>query len=96
MSRPDVKPKPPYSNLFASLGVGVYAGPGPCEGLCRPFFWFSSDGRHAIKRFGTTTLPESYPSYIAGEIEINGFKIDADDRDTNTVVGVFIGDKQED
>ena len=56
----------------------------------------SSDGRHEIERFsGTTTLPENYPSYIAGEVEINGFKINADDRDTNTVVGVFIGDKQE-
>ena len=55
----------------------------------------SSDGREEIERFGTTTLPESYPSYVAGEIEISGFKINADDRDTNTIVGVFIGDKQE-
>ena len=50
----------------------------------------SPDGRHAIG-----SVPESYPSYVAGEVEINGFKINADDRDTNTVVGVFIGDKQE-
>ena len=55
----------------------------------------SPDGRHA-RQLGSRSEPESYPSYIAGEIEINGFKIDADDRDTNTVVGVFIGDKQED
>ena len=55
----------------------------------------SPDGRHARAR-GAASQPESYPSYIAGEIEINGFKINADDRDTNTVVGVFIGDKQED
>ena len=51
----------------------------------------SPDGRHAIG-----SVPESYPSYIAGEIEINGFKINAEDGDHNTVVGVFIGDKQED
>ena len=54
----------------------------------------SPDGRHA-RAFGKTSQPESYPSYVAGEVEINGFKINADDRDTNTVVGVFIGDKQE-
>ena len=50
----------------------------------------SPDGRHAR---GST--PESYPSYIAGEVEINGFKINAEDGDHNTVVGVFIGDKQQ-
>ena len=50
----------------------------------------SPDGRHAIG-----SVPESYPSYVAGEVEINGFKINAEDGDNNTVVGVFIGDKQE-
>ena len=50
----------------------------------------SPDGRHAQ---GST--PESYPSQIAGEVEINGFKINSGDGDHNTVVGVFIGDKQE-
>ena len=43
--------------------------------------------------FGST--PESYPSQIAGEVELNGFKIYSDDGDNNTVVGVFVGDKQE-
>ena len=47
----------------------------------------------AIQAQGST--PESYPSQIAGEVEINGFKIKAGDGDHNTVVGVFIGDKQE-
>ena len=50
----------------------------------------SPDGRHAIR-----SVPESYPSYVAGEIEINGFKINAEDGDNNTALGVFIGDKQE-
>ena len=43
--------------------------------------------------FGST--PESYPSQIAGEVELNGFKIYSDDGDNNTVVGVFVADKQE-
>ena len=54
----------------------------------------SPDGRHA-RASGKTSQPESYPSYIAGEVEINGFKINSGDGDHNTVVGVFIGDKQE-
>ena len=41
------------------------------------------------------STPESYPSQIAGELEINGFKIKTGDGDNNTVVGVFVGDKQE-
>ena len=54
----------------------------------------SPDGRHA-RQLGSRSEPESYPSYIAGEVEINGFKINSGDGDHNTVVGVFIGDKQE-
>ena len=42
-----------------------------------------------------TGVPETYPSQIAGELEINGFKIEASDGDNNTVVGVFVADKQE-
>ena len=44
---------------------------------------------------GALSQPESYPSLIAGGVEINGFKIKATDRDTNTLVGAFIGDNQE-
>ena len=56
----------------------------------------SPDGRHGREALGGATVqPQAYPSYIAGEVEINGFKIKADDRDTNTLVGAFIGDKQE-
>ena len=44
---------------------------------------------------GALSQPQSYPSYIAGELEINGFKINSGDRDTNTLVGAFIGDNQE-
>ena len=54
----------------------------------------SPDGRHA-RGGGASAQPENYPSYIAGEVEINGFKINAEDGDHNTMVGVFIGDKQE-
>ena len=43
--------------------------------------------------FGST--PESYPSQIAGELEINQFKIKASDGDNNTILGVFVADKQE-
>ena len=50
----------------------------------------SPDG---IQAQGST--PETYPSQIAGEVEINGFKIDSDDGDNNTIVGVFVADKQE-
>ena len=49
----------------------------------------SPDG---IQAQGST--PETYPSQIAGEVEINGFKIKASDGDNNTVVGVFVADKQ--
>ena len=54
----------------------------------------SPDGRHA-RGSGAMAQPENYPSYIAGEVEINGFKINSGDGDNNTMVGVFIGDKQE-
>ena len=50
----------------------------------------SPDG---IQAQGST--PETYPSQIAGEVEINQFKIKASDGDNNTVVGVFVADKQE-
>ena len=57
----------------------------------------SPDGRLARGSVGgAMAQPESYPSYVAGEVEINGFKINSGDGDHNTVVGVFIGDKQED
>ena len=41
-----------------------------------------------------TGVPETYPSQIAGELEINKFKINASDGDNNTIVGVFVADKQ--
>ena len=50
----------------------------------------SPDG---IQAQGST--PETYPSQIAGEIEINQFKIKESDGDNNTVLGVFVADKQE-
>ena len=55
----------------------------------------SPDGHNGRKYKGIVFQPVTYPSYIAGEVEINGFKIDAGDRDTNTIVGAFIGDNQE-
>ena len=50
----------------------------------------SPDG---IQAQGST--PETYPSQIAGEIEINQFKIKDSDGDNNTILGVFVADKQE-
>ena len=50
----------------------------------------SPDG---IQAQGST--PETYPSQIAGEIEINQFKIKESDGDNNTILGVFVADKQE-
>ena len=50
----------------------------------------SPDG---IQAQGST--PETYPSQIAGEVEINQFKIKESDGDNNTIVGVFVADKQE-
>ena len=61
------------------------------EGLARKVkMVLSPDG---IQAQGST--PETYPSQIAGELEISGFKIKASDGDNNTVVGVFVADKQE-
>ena len=50
----------------------------------------SPDG---IQAQGST--PETYPSQIAGEVEINQFKIKNSDGDNNTILGVFVADKQE-
>ena len=55
----------------------------------------SPDGRHGVKLGSKVVQPIACPSYIAGELQINGFKINSGDRDTNTLVGAFIGDNQE-
>ena len=61
------------------------------QGLARKLrMVFSPDG---VQAQGST--PESYPSQIAGELEINQFKIKASDGDNNTILGVFVADKQE-
>ena len=85
------------SNTSAKFTFGDYSGavadrPTVSQhGLARKLrMVLSSDG---IQAQGST--PESYPSQIAGEVEINGFKIKDSDGDTNTVVGVFVADKQE-
>ena len=66
------------------------------QGQAKLTMVLSPDGRLGRGAAGAAlSQPESYPSLIAGGVEINGFKIKATDRDTNTLVGAFIGDNQE-
>ena len=78
-------------NFGEFSGTGVTSATVNHHGLARKVrMVLSPDG---VRAQGST--PETYPSQIAGEVEINGFKIKESDGDTNTVVGVFVADKQE-